>query len=154
MANMANFGIFITLDGSSEVEIEALKGFTAGLIKDQFAALLPVDNCKSDDEIRKLWGCQGAFDEIVTWEERKLDYSGQCKWSPPIGWAQAIATNHPKWNIKIEFASWESGYRGSMEWDGEKWNEEYEDNICMACNQPGCHYDCMPNLKKGVQTDG
>lgn len=139
MANMAHFNLLVTVE---ESEIEALKGFTAGLIKDHFAALVPVTEFAGGDGREKLWGCWGAFNETLTWEECKLDYSGQCKWSPPIFWAQAIAKAHPAWHIKFEFASWESGYRGSIVWDGQKWTEEFVDHICMACGRVNCQDPC------------
>src|ERR1017187_1420611 len=139
MANICSFSLSIDIDESSGAAMNVLKGFAAGLIKDQFAALVPLtDEDISGDKREKLWGCWGAFDETLKWEDRKLDYCGQCKWSPPIFWAQAIAKAHPTWHIKFEFASWESGYRGSIDWDGQKWTEEFVDHICMACGRVGC----------------
>ena len=94
---------------------------------------------------RHLWGCYSVgigHPEHLEWSEEGLTYHCDSKWTPPHKWARAIAERYPQWHVRFDYQSWESGYRGSMEWDGEKWTEEYEDNICMACGRVGCVDPC------------
>ena len=91
------------------------------------------------------WGCYSVgigHPQTLEWSDEGLTYSCDSKWTPPFKWARAIAERYPQWHIRFAYQSWESGYRGSMEWDGEKWTEEYQDNICMACGRVGCVDPC------------
>jgi hypothetical protein len=91
------------------------------------------------------WGCYSVgigHPQTLEWSDEGLTYSCDSKWTPPFKWARAIAERYPQWHIRFDYQSWESGYRGSMEWDGEKWTEEYVDNICMACGRVGCVDPC------------
>jgi hypothetical protein len=102
------------------------------------------DNLPYDWRVH-LWGCAHVgieHPEHLAWDHKGLTYHCDSKWTPPHKWARAIAERYPQWHIRFDYESWESGYRGFMEWDGAKWAEEYVDNICMACGRVGCVDPC------------
>ena len=123
------------------------------------------DNLPYDWRVH-LWGCAHVgieHPEHLAWDHKGLTYHCDSKWTPPHKWARAIAERYPQWHIRFDYESWESGYRGFMEWNGAKWAEEYVDNICMACGRQNCVDPCPAiltprqvaerNLREGPQFD-
>lgn len=96
----------------------------------------------------RTWGTLGLYrgagdaPQTVEWSDTVLTHHFVCKYTPPHRWAKAIAKQYPEWHIKLECDSWESGHRGWIEWDGQRWTSEFVEGICMACGRVNCQDPC------------